>query len=175
MENERVVLVDESGNPIGTEEKIAAHLSGKLHLALSIYVFNSTGSLMVQRRAFGKYHSGGLLTNTCCSHPLPGEDVPAAAHRRLKEEMGFDCPLRSLFTMRYKVDVGGRMVEHEFGHVFVGTYDEPANPNPEEAATWFWATPEYLRWDIQDHPDRYTEWFKIALAMVLAHPNFAAN
>src|SRR5262245_54825248 len=102
LQDPRVILVDANDGEVGKEERMRAHREGLRHRAFSIFVFDRAGRLLLQRRAAGKYHSGGLWSNTCCSHPLPGESVLDAAHRRLREEMGFDCPLQPSFTFVYK-------------------------------------------------------------------------
>ena len=100
---EQVILVDESDRQIGVAEKLAAHQSGQLHRAFSIFILNSHGQLLLQKRAKHKYHSGGLWTNTCCSHPRPGESAIAAGRRKLIQEMGFDCGLSYSHKFIYKV------------------------------------------------------------------------
>jgi len=165
---EKVILLDENLNEIGSEEKMVAHQKGMLHRAFSIFVFNSKGQLMIHRRAKGKYHSGGLWTNTCCSHPRPGEKTGEAAHRRLKEEMGFDCPLKEVFSFTYKVKLGN-LFEHEHDHVFVGTFDGEPQPDPQEVEDWKWADLGELERDVKENPDRYTYWFKQALPRVIKY------
>src|SRR5687767_15958950 len=135
---ERVVLVDENDAEVGTLEKQRAHLEGRLHRALSVFVLNSRGEMLLQRRAAGKYHSGGLWTNTCCSHPRPGEPILAASLRRLEEEMGIICPLRPLFVTRYRADLDNGMTEHELVHVLGGLHDGPVRPDPAEADGFAW-------------------------------------
>lgn len=158
---ERIILVDETDKDIGTEEKMEAHKAGKLHRAFSIFTFNSQREMLLQKRAKDKYHSGGLWTNTCCSHPRSGETLEEAVHRRLREEMGFDCDLKEMFHFIYKTKVGN-LVEHELDHVFVGKYDGEVNPNPREVEDYTWAAVEPLREEVKKHPESYTEWFKIA-------------
>jgi len=161
--SEHVILVDEKDNQIGTAEKLDAHKKGVLHRAFSIIVFNSNGEMMLQQRAKTKYHSGGLWTNTCCGHPRPNEDLLTAAHRRLKEENGFDCELAKLFEYTYQVKLDKRLTENEFLHVFKGVFDGVPKLNPEEAADWKWISMEDLRKDIELHPENYTQWFKLTL------------
>lgn len=164
---EQIILVNEQDEPVGQEEKLRAHELGLLHRAFSIFIFNSKGELMLQQRALHKYHCGGLWTNTCCSHPRVGEDTAAAAHRRLQEEMGFDCDLREVFSFVYKVPFTNGLTEHEFDHVFVGTYDPDPVLNPEEAASWKWISPKDLQAAIEADPDSYTYWLKVALPDLL--------
>lgn len=159
---EYVVLVDRNDRPLGTMEKMEAHLKAKLHRAFSVFVVNRNGELMMQRRALSKYHSPGLWTNTCCSHPRQGEDVMEAAHRRLKEEMGFDCDLVKAFDFIYKADVGQGLTEHEFDHVFTGFYEGEPLINPDEVMEWKWMDIEDLKNDITGNPGDYTVWFRIA-------------
>ncbi|MDD5357500.1 MAG: isopentenyl-diphosphate Delta-isomerase [Candidatus Pacebacteria bacterium] len=159
---EHIILVDEKDNPIGEEGKLSAHLAGKLHRCFSIFVFNSKGEMLLQRRAKGKYHSGGLWTNACCGHPRPGEETEKAAHRRLKEEIGFDCPLKEVFSFTYKADLDHGIREHEFDHVFLGKFDGEVKINPEEAEDFKWISPAALREDVKKNPGTYTYWFRIA-------------
>lgn len=161
---ERVVLVDENDVAVGTEEKLAAHERALLHRALSVFVFDPAGRLLMQRRALSKYHSGGLWTNTCCSHPRPGEDVIDAAHRRLVEEMGFDCALETAFTFLYHAPFADGLTEHELDHVLIGRFDGAPVANPDEVAEWAWVPPAELEADLARAPGRYTAWFPLALA-----------
>ena len=168
---EYVILVNDNDMPLGAMEKMEAHERGKLHRAFSIFIFNQKGEMMLQKRADDKYHSPGLWTNTVCSHPRPGEDVEAAAHRRLKEEMGFDCPLSELFSFQYKANVGGGLTENEFDHVFIGNTDVQPVPNPEEVSEWKYISLQDVLADIKENPDDYTEWFKIAVVELKLHLN----
>src|SRR3954470_13284590 len=120
---EQVILVNEKDQAIGTMEKMEAHRKGVLHRAFSVFIFDRHGKMLLQQRAFHKYHSGGLWTNACCSHPLPGEDIESAAHRRLYEEMGFQTPLKKIFDFTYKADFRNGLTEYEFDHVFTGYYE----------------------------------------------------
>ncbi|MFQ6020532.1 MAG: isopentenyl-diphosphate Delta-isomerase [Candidatus Aenigmatarchaeota archaeon] len=165
---EEIILVDENDNEIGFEEKIKAHMNGgKLHRAFSIFVFNSKGQLLIQKRAEDKYHFGDLWANTCCSHPRKGETLEQAVHRRLKEEFGFDCELKEVFSFIYKADFKNGLSENEFDHVFIGKYDGEVKPDFKEISEWKWINIEELRKDIQENPDKYTPWFKIAIDRVL--------
>jgi isopentenyl-diphosphate delta-isomerase len=136
MKKEMVASVDENDNIIGEEEKIKAHQEGKLHRAFSIFVFNSKGQMLIQKRAKEKYHSGGLWTNTCCSHPRPGEPIEKAAHRKLKEEMGFDCEIKEIFSFIYKVKFDNGLFENEYDHVFLGKFDGKPMPDSTEVEDW---------------------------------------
>ncbi len=165
---EKVILVDKADNEVGVEEKMEAHREGKLHRAFSIFVFSSDGRLLLQQRALSKYHCPGLWSNTCCSHPRPGELVEAAAHRRLVEEMGFDCPLREAFSFTYKVKFDNGLVENEFDHVLMGRYDGVVKANPDEAESWKWLGINELRNDVRENPEKYTYWLRVSLERVLS-------
>jgi isopentenyl-diphosphate delta-isomerase len=169
MQIEYVVLVNQDDRPLGTLEKMEAHERGVLHRAFSVFVFNQAGEMLLQQRAEDKYHSPGLWSNTVCSHPRINEVVIQAAHRRLVEEMGFDCELKEVFSFIYKADVGDGLTEHEFDHVFFGTTDALPKPNPEEVDAWKYMSLEDVQADILAHPDAYTVWFKIALKQVKKH------
>lgn len=157
-----VVLVDPNDQPIGKMEKMEAHEKGILHRAFSAFIFNDKNELMLQQRAFSKYHSPGLWTNTCCSHPRHNEKPVKAVHRRMVEEMGFDCEVEPAFTFNYKADVGQGLIEHEFDHVFIGYSQKQPQINPDEVNDWKYMRMEDIRKDMDQHPDRYTVWFKIA-------------
>lgn len=159
-ERDRVILVDDDDREIGTAGKLDAHRRGILHRAISVLIRDSAGRLLLQKRQSGKYHSGGLWTNCCCSHPRPGEAPADAAHRRLKEEMGFDCALEPLGLTSYRAAVGDGMTEHEVVHLFAGTYDGPVSPDPREADGFSWVEPAELAADIAARPARYTAWFR---------------
>lgn len=161
-----VILVDKSDREIGTMEKMAAHQKGLLHRCFSIFIFNGKGEVMLQKRAKSKYHSGGLWTNTCCSHPRPREDVEDAAHRRLREEMGFDCELREEFYFLYRARLGD-LSEHEYDHVFFGRYDKTPIINTEEADGWKWESFDNLVRDLHENSNNYTVWVKIAVSEIV--------
>jgi len=167
MEVEYVILVNKNDQPLGAMEKMEAHEKGVLHRAFSVFIFNSDGKMLLQQRALEKYHSPGLWTNTACSHPRTGEKTLDAAHRRLEEEMGFDCEIEEVFSFVYKSNVGGGLTEHEYDHVFFGTSDTMPVPNPEEVADYKYVTIDWLKNDVSENPDDYTVWFKIALKEVL--------
>ena len=161
------MIVDQNGRPLGTMDKLAAHQSGTLHRAFSVFVFNAKGQLLLQQRAFDKYHSGGLWTNTCCSHPYLGELVVDAAHRRLREEMGMDCELTELFQFTYRHEFENGLTEHEFDHVFIGISDQEPQPNPAEVAAVKYMDTDELMLELAGQPDRYTAWFKLCLDRVV--------
>lgn len=164
---QEVILVNEEDKSLGTAEKLAAHRTGDLHRAFSIFIFNSQGQMLLHRRAQGKYHSGGLWTNACCSHPQPGETTEAAAHRRLQEEMGFDTELEEIFQFIYRAELDNELVEHELDHVFVGSCDAEPEPDPAEVGDWRWIDLEELERDLEERPEQYTEWFKAAVGRVI--------
>ena len=164
INEEMVVLVDEQDNEIGLMGKMAAHREGRLHRAISIFLFNDQGQMLLQQRAFSKYHSGGLWSNTCCSHPRQNESILDAAHRRLFEEMGIRCELKKAFDFIYKVELDKGLTEHEFDHVLVGKYNGEPVLNHDEAASWKWVDVDLLVKDVDINPENYTAWFKIALS-----------
>ena len=147
-------------------EKMEAHRTGKLHRAVSVLVFNSDGHWLLHRRAAGKYHSGNLWTNTCCSHPRPGEAELNAAHRRLQEEMGLACELQHQFAFRYRAELDHGLVEHEFDHVFTGVTNDVPQPDPAEVAEWKYVSTDHLRVMVEKHPEEFTEWFKLIFPKV---------
>ncbi|PIR92916.1 isopentenyl-diphosphate delta-isomerase [Candidatus Falkowbacteria bacterium CG10_big_fil_rev_8_21_14_0_10_43_10] len=160
---EHIILVDENDNNIGVAEKISAHVNAQMHRAFSIFVFNSKGELMLQKRAKKKYHCGGLWSNTCCSHPRPNEPIERGIHRRLREEMGFDCPLEEKFSFKYKITFDNGLTENEYDHVFAGKYENNPVLNPAEADGWRWISLPELKSDIKKNHNRYTHWLKIAI------------
>ena len=163
MSPEMVILVDENDNQIGFMEKQEAHEKGVLHRAFSILVFNSKGELLLQQRALNKYHSGGLWTNTCCSHPRQGETTEEAAYRRLKEEMGFDCPLKLHQSFIYKAPFENGLTEHELDYIYIGQYDENPQFNPIEVHTFKWISMEELYTQLTLEPKQFTVWFKMIM------------
>lgn len=168
MKRNYVVLVDKSGKEIGKEEKLKAHREGKMHRAFSIFIFNKKRELLLQKRAESKYHSSGLWSNTCCSHPRTGFDLKEEAKKRLKEEMGIKADLKEIFSFIYKAKVG-ELIEHEFDYVFIGKFDGEPKPNEKEVADWKWLTEKELRKDIQKNPEKYTPWLKIILNKVFRY------
>lgn len=161
MELEYVILVDENDQEIGTMEKQEAHEKGLLHRAFSVFIFNEKKELLLQQRALTKYHSAGLWTNTCCSHPRIGETIEQAAHRRLIEEMGFDCELSTKTSFIYKAAFENGLTEHEFDHVLVGSFNGEINFNPTEVKNFKWINLEELQIDLFQNNQNYTAWFKI--------------
>lgn len=163
---EKVILVDEQDNEIGTMEKMEAHEKALLHRAFSVFLFNEKGEMLLQKRASEKYHSGGLWTNTCCSHPRPNETSLDAAKRRLEEEMGIKAEVEEIFSFVYRAELDKGLVEHEFDHVFFGKYEGEVILNEEEAEDHTYMALPLLEQEILDHPEKYTEWFKIAFPRV---------
>jgi isopentenyl-diphosphate delta-isomerase len=166
---EFVILVDEHNNEIGLMEKLEAHQKALLHRAFSIFIINSKGELLLQQRALNKYHSGGLWTNTCCSHPRAKEQTIDAAHRRLKEEMGFDCELTEKFSFLYKAPFDNGLTEHELDFIFIGEFNGIPNINPQEVKDYAWMMIDDVLLDVKQFPNKYTEWFKIILNEYVSH------
>jgi isopentenyl-diphosphate delta-isomerase len=163
---EEVILVNEFDTPLGVMEKMEAHRKALLHRAFSVFIFNSKGEMLLQRRAMAKYHSGGLWTNACCSHPRPGEDTCQAARRRLREELGFTTELEKVFDFIYKSTFDNGLTEHEYDHVFVGSYDQPIHANAEEVSEYKFLSPEAVKADLAAHPAVYTSWFHLAFPRI---------
>jgi len=155
-----VILVDENDNPTGVAEKFEAHRKALLHRAVSVFIFNTTGHWLLQQREKGKYHSNSLWTNTCCTHPLPGESNPDAAHRRLREEMSLECELQESFWFIYREALDNELTEHELDHVFTGITDDLPVINEAEVMNYKYMTTADLRTDIARNPENYTVWFR---------------
>jgi isopentenyl-diphosphate delta-isomerase len=162
MKSKKVILVTEQDEATGTMEKMEAHEKGLLHRAFSVFIFNSRGELLLQRRALNKYHSGGLWTNTCCSHPVPGEDTLDSATKRLEEEMGFTVPLEKVFDFVYRADFSNGLTEHEFDHVYAGEYENEIRANPEEVMDYSYKPLADIRQLLNKHPEQFTPWFRLA-------------
>ncbi|PIJ48700.1 isopentenyl-diphosphate delta-isomerase [Erwinia sp. OLTSP20] len=159
MPEVEVILVDTADRPLGKMAKGEAHIRGLLHRAITIYVFNSQGELLLQRRAGDKYHCAGLWSNTTCGHPLPGEATPDAAKRRLAQEMGLALSLTPVFTLYYNLPVGSGMSEHEYGHVFFACSDTQPRLNPQEADAWRYAALPDIAQAMTHQPQQFTPWF----------------
>jgi isopentenyl-diphosphate delta-isomerase len=169
---EKVILVDKNDNELGTMEKQEAHVKGLLHRAFSVFIFNDKNELLLQRRAVNKYHSGGLWTNTCCSHPRQNEKTEDAAKRRLLEEMGMRSTLKKQFDFVYKAKLDNNLYEHELDHVFFGFTNDLPIINPEEVEEYTYKTLEDIGNEMKTTPDKYTEWFKICFREVVnSHRN----
>ena len=163
---EEVILVNTNNEIQGYMEKMEAHEKGLLHRAFSVFIFNSYGELLLQKRDINKYHSGGLWTNTCCSHPRKNETFIEAAKRRLFEEMGLRCELKETFSFIYKANLDNDLIEHEFDQVFFGNTDQKPSLNNEEVMDYKYIKPNQLLIDINNDPDAYTEWLKISFKQV---------
>lgn len=172
MSEEKVVLVNHNDEALGTETKLKAHQLGKLHRAFSVFVFYNNKDelqLLLQQRHADKYHSGGLWTNTCCSHPRPGEDIIAAGERRLQEEMGITVMLTKVGAFQYRTEFTNGLIEHEYDHVLIGMADSIAVKfNKTEVSAIQWLAVSDLRADLEEHPKKFTPWFKQALDIALS-------
>lgn len=169
LRTEEVIVVNEKDEWLGTMEKLQAHKEGVLHRAFSIFILNDKQELLLQQRATDKYHSGGLWSNTCCSHPAPGESTKAGAHRRLKEEMGFDCSLEQIFTFRYNSKVGNELVENEFDHIYIGHYNGAIETNPGEVSDHKFLSIEKVEEWMKKEPQLFTKWFHLAFPKFISH------
>lgn len=168
---EQVILVNEADVEVGTMGKMEAHQLGILHRALSVFIFNNKGELLLQQRAANKYHSPGEWTNTCCSHPRPSETTKDAAIRRLQEEMGITSDLTFAFDFTYQTPFSNRLIEHEFDHVFVGQSDDLPVINPLEVADYRYIKLTDLKEDLIKNPQRYTVWLKICFDKLVEFKN----
>lgn len=166
MPVEQVILVNELDEPHGVMEKMEAHKKAVLHRAFSVFIFNSRGEMLLQQRALHKYHSGGLWTNACCSHPRPGEETLEAAARRLKEELGFEVKLEKIFDFIYQVSLDNELAEHEFDHVLTGEYDGPVLYNNDEVKDFCFINVNDIRESMHRQPQKYTAWFRLAFPQV---------
>ncbi len=155
-----VILVDTFDNPTGTMEKMEVHQKGLLHRAFSIIVFNDKKEMLLQQRAAGKYHSAGLWTNTCCSHPQPGELLELSAQNRLHHEMGFSCPLKIAGTFTYKTTLENNLIEHELDYVLTGVFNGEVLPDVAEVQSFRWISVDGVKKEIENTPDAFTFWFK---------------
>jgi len=164
---EKVILVNSNDEQTGEMEKIEAHTKALLHRAFSVFIFNSAGEMLLQKRSSKKYHSAGLWTNACCSHPRPGETTIAAASRRLKEELGIETPLKKIFHFIYKTTFDNGLAEHEFDHVYLGIYNEPLQINNDEVSECKFMHLQHIQNDLHLHSAHYTVWFHIAFPKII--------
>lgn len=164
---EEVILVNELDEELGTMEKMEAHLKAVLHRAFSVFIFNSKGEMLLQQRANSKYHSGGLWTNACCSHPRPGENIEDAAQRRLHEELGFITPLKKAFSFSYKAPFDNGLTENEFDHVYIGNFEGKITPVASEVQDFCFKNMNDISSSLQSHPNKYTAWFHLAYPKVV--------
>jgi len=167
--SETVILVDKDDHNVGTMGKLLAHQRGELHRAFSVFVFDENGRWLLQKRNADKYHSGGLWTNTCCSHPGPGEETEVAAQGRLAVEMGITVPVSYAFRFTYRAELDHGLTEHEVDHVFFGRFDGTPQPHPREVSDWRWMNFEALQAELANEPEHFTHWFRLAVPMVRAH------
>ncbi|MEJ7913075.1 MAG: isopentenyl-diphosphate Delta-isomerase [Chitinophagaceae bacterium] len=166
MTAQEVILVTENDEPTGTMDKMEAHRRGVLHRAFSVFIFNNSGRMLLQKRAQKKYHGGGLWSNACCSHPYPEEGVKAAAARRLYEELGFGTPLEKVFAFTYRAEVENNLIEHEYDHVFCGEYEGAMGLNEQEVDDIAYMSMTELELSIQRQPANFTSWFRIAFPQI---------
>jgi isopentenyl-diphosphate delta-isomerase len=166
MQQQDLILVNELDEPVGVMEKMEVHKKGLLHRAFSIFIFNDRGEMLLQQRALQKYHSAGLWTNACCSHPRPGEDTKDAAIRRLKEELGFTTGLKKIFDFTYRTEFGNGLTEFEFDHVFIGSYEGIVHPDKNEIDDYCFMDLDKIGDDLGSHPGKYTAWFHLAFPLV---------
>lgn len=166
MDYSKVILVDTRDRVTGSMEKMEAHEKAVLHRAFSVFLFNLKGEMLLQQRALCKYHSGGLWTNACCSHPAPGEETAAAARRRLGEELGLDLEVSKVFDFVYKAEFDNGLTEHEFDHVFTGSWDGLVQFNPDEVMAIRYLSMDALRESMEKEPEIYTAWFRIAFPRI---------
>ncbi len=165
--NRQVILVDENDTPIGEADKLSVHRSGELHRAFSVFLFDRDGRWLLQQRHPDKYHSGGLWTNTCCSHPEPGKSTDAEARSRLRMEMGIDTALEPSFQFHYRAELDGTLIEHELDHVFLGHFDGVPMPNGEEVCDWRWVETSDLLEELKQTPAAFTYWFRLVVPRVI--------
>lgn len=165
----QVILVDSEDNEIGTLDKMEAHLTGQLHRAFSIFIFNPKGEMLIHQRALEKYHSGGLWTNACCSHPQPNESIQKTLRDRLQFEMGMECEVKFAFTFLYQASVEPNLIEHELDHIYIGIADVNPLPNPAEVSDWKYVTITQLQESLTDHPTSFTPWFKLMAPSVIQY------
>lgn len=166
---ENVILVNEQDEPIGLMEKMEAHEKGILHRAFSVFIFNDKHEMLLQKRALSKYHSGGLWSNSCCSHPRENETVLEAGKRRLAEELGFTVDLEETFSFIYKAELDNELTEHELDHVLIGTFNDMPKVNPTEVSETKYVALSWLAKDLEENPDNYTVWFRVIFSRVKEH------
>jgi isopentenyl-diphosphate delta-isomerase len=169
IDEDYLILVHEDDQPWGKLGKSLVHQLGLLHRAFSVFIFNSDGKLLLQQRADDKYHSGGLWTNTCCSHPRFGEELNTSIDRRLMEEMGIKCKTNFEFSFIYKAEFENGLKEYEYDHVYFGLCDDVPTPNKTEVKNWRYVDINWLAEDIKTHPAKYSAWLKICFETILFH------
>lgn len=160
IDNRQLILVNEQDQQIGTTDKFTAHRLGLLHRAFSVFLFNEKGDFLLQKRALDKYHTPGLWSNTCCSHPCDGENIMVTAGQRLQEEMGIIADLKEVFSSSYRAEFKNGLIEHEVDHVFVGSYEGLPSCNPLEACNWCYRSLAEIEAEMMTSPNKYTPWFR---------------
>ena len=175
IDTTEIILVNESDEKIGSGEKLWVHQQGLLHRAFSVLIFNDDNELLIHQRAFDKYHSGGLWTNTCCGHPNVNEETKVAAERRLGEEMGFTCHLDFLYKFHYITTFENQLTENEIDHVFTGAYTDIFEVNPAEVIDYKWVKVADIMEEVANNPQNYTFWFKKILESEAFQEFVAAN
>ncbi len=166
MPSNAVILVDEKNREIGTAGKQEVHVTGALHRAFSVFLFDAEGRQLIQRRASGKYHTGGLWSNACCSHPRPGESIDRAVARRVREELGLECRVAHLFDMKYRSELHGGLIEHEYDQVFAGTFSGTLQPDPDEVSETKLVETSALHELVRTSPSDFSPWFRLLLGEV---------
>ena len=161
--NNDIVLVNEKDEVLGTMNKLLVHQKGLLHRAFSIIIINDRGQMLIHQRQNNKYHSGGLWSNACCSHPQKDEETIKAAHRRLNEELNMSCSLKPIFSFIYKIELDNDLIEHEFDHVFIGRTNHTPDFNKDEISHVKWIDIDHLREKIKKEPNIFTFWFKLLM------------
>lgn len=164
--DDTLVLVDLFDNEIGKATKKEVHEKGLLHRAFSVFIVND-GRMLIQKRNRNKYHSGGLWTNACCSHPRHGELLDEAVIRRINEELGITTQFDKAFSFVYRSTFKNGITEYEYDHVFISDYNGTIMPDEDEIEEYKWVGLEELADDLVKHPDKYTAWFQIAAPKVL--------
>jgi isopentenyl-diphosphate delta-isomerase len=166
MNSPKLILVNDKDEEIGSLDKLEAHQRGLLHRAFSVFIFSSDGKMLLQQRSFSKYHSGGLWSNACCSHPAPGESTLGSAIKRLQEEMGIETQLEKIFDFTYKAVFENGLIEHEFDHVFAGEYDGDITIHPGEVNDYIYLTMPDLKKMIDEEPGKMTAWFLLSFPKI---------
>ncbi len=167
--SDSVILVDENDEELGIMEKLDAHRKGALHRAFSIFIFNSKGEMLLQKRSSKKYHTANLWSNACCSHPQLDEEINTSLQRKLNQEMGFTCALNYAFRFTYRSELDNGLIEYEIDHIYVGKSDTIPKPNPDEVCDWKYSAPAIIAQDMQRDPSKFTPWFKMLFEPVMEH------
>lgn len=166
MDEQNIAIVNQNDEIIAYQDKLKVHEKGILHRAFSIFIFNEKNEILLQQRAFSKYHSPGLWTNSCCSHAIEGEEFSQTIHSRLIEEMGMDCDLHFKFSFHYHFKFENGLIENEIDHVYFGNCSVNPNPNSDEVNDYRWASISEIRHQIESNPENFTYWFKFIFERV---------